>query len=148
MSAVLIGGILVFLKFKASGAHALQQSPIGFIAEFGEVTDSILRLSYRRALVGAGTADDCLVDAISRLHHPSAGGGVFIIALDFHGGREAGTVAVEVKFVPSIAIGKPHLLLILDSQMSSQRAFPPLRTVRESFPSHGAPSIQLFYYVI
>lgn len=51
MSAVLIGGILVFLKFKASGAHALQQSPIGFIAEFGEVTDSILRLSYRRALV-------------------------------------------------------------------------------------------------
>ena len=148
MGAVFVGGIRIFLKLEPPCTHPLQQPPKGFVAEFGEIADRILRLGHRRALVGADTPGDGLVDSISRFHASTAGRGVFAVALDAHGCGQTGAVPIQIKFPPPIAIGKPHLLLILDSQMSSQRAFPPLRTVRESFPSHGAPSIQLFYYVI
>ena len=65
MSAVFVGGIRIFLKLEPPRTHSLQQPPIGFVAKFGEIADRILRLGNRRALAGADTPGDGLVDTVS-----------------------------------------------------------------------------------
>lgn len=102
MGAVFIGGIVVFLKFKPPGTHSFQQSPIGFIFKFGEVTDRILRLGDCRALVTAGAAIYRLVQPISRLHRAAAGSWILAVTLDAHGSGEACAIAIQVKLPPSV----------------------------------------------
>jgi len=85
MSAVFVGGVIVFLKLKPPRAHTLQEPPVGFVAKLREVADRSLRLCDRRALAGANTSDDRLIDAIARLHGSSACCWILIIALDTHG---------------------------------------------------------------
>ena len=51
MGAVLVGGIRIFLKLKPPRSHTLQEPPVGFVAEFREIADRVLRLGHRRALV-------------------------------------------------------------------------------------------------
>ncbi len=65
MSPILVGGIGIFLKFKPPRSHTIQEPPVGFVAEFREIADRILRLGNRRALAGADTPGDGLVDTVS-----------------------------------------------------------------------------------
>ena len=64
MGAVFVGGIRIFLKLKPPCTHPLQEPPIGFVAEFREIADRILRLGNRRALVGTDAPGDDLVDTV------------------------------------------------------------------------------------
>lgn len=85
MGAVFIGGVVVFLELKPPRTHTLQEPPVGFVAKLREVADRILRLGDRRALVGADTSGDGLIDPVPRFHRPAVGGGVLAVALDAHG---------------------------------------------------------------
>jgi len=53
-------------------------------------------------LVGADTSDNCLIDAVSRFHCPPAGSRIAAVTLDTHGSGQAGAVAIQVKFPPSV----------------------------------------------
>gem|GEM_PF-4589725 len=64
MGAIFVGGIGIFLKLKPPCTHPLQEPPISFVAKFGKIADSILRLGHRCALVGTDTSGDGLVDAV------------------------------------------------------------------------------------
>ena len=85
MGAVFIGGVVVFLELKTPRSHALQEPPVGFVAKLWEVADRILRLSNCRALVGADTSGDGLIDPVPRFHRLAVGGRVLAVALDAHG---------------------------------------------------------------
>jgi len=67
MRPALIGGVFVGreLKFGAvAPARSLQQTPVGFVLEFGEIGDCRLRFGYRRRLVCADICGDALIDSI------------------------------------------------------------------------------------
>lgn len=140
--------LLEFMSHIVPAIHPLQKPPESLILELREIGDRILGRRHGRALVGAHMGVHTLVKSIAGFHRPARSGRGFLIGRDPHGSGQAGGIPVEIKLPPAVPIGKPHLLPDCNQQSGSQRAFPPVRTVRESFPSHGAPSIQLPYHVI
>ena len=138
--------VWILFKLKPAVVTASQpfhHPPVSLVPKLWEIRDCILSPGYRRTLVGTYPRGDGFLDAIARFYRIPLCCWRLFIRNDIHVSRETCMISIKIKFPPSVAIGNPHLLPDCIKQTGSQRDFPSLRTVRESFPSHGAPSIQL-----